>query len=85
MAQARTHQLGRERRAVGGDELAGKPRRRGDGDLLAEDGTHGELEAVPGARHAEAGPCGDQWCHQLVFGELGGDGERVGGEVGRSA
>ena len=28
---------------------------RRDGDLLAEDGAHGKLEAVPGARHAEAG------------------------------
>ena len=81
VAQAGTHQLGRERRAVGGDELAGKPRRRGDGNLLAEDGAHGELEAVPGARHAEAGPRGDQRRHHRVFAELGGDGERIGGKI----
>ena len=74
-------QLGPERRAVGGDELAGKPRRRGDGNLLAEDGAHGKLEAVPGARHAEAGPRGDQRRHHRVFGELGADGERIGGEI----
>ena len=81
VAQARTQQLGPERRAVGGDELAGKPRRRGDGNLLAEDGAHGKLEAVPGARHAEAGPRGDQRRHHRVFGELGADGERIGGEI----
>ena len=81
VAQARSHQLGRKRRAVGGDELAGQPRRRGDGNLLAEDGAHGKLEAVPGAWHAEAGPRGDERRHDRVFGELGSDGERIGGEI----
>ena len=43
-----------ERLAVARDELAGEPIAAADGDLLAEHGAHRELEAVPGARHAQA-------------------------------
>ena len=43
-----------------GDEAPGQPHRAGDGDLLAEHGAHGELEAVPGAGDAQPGPGRDQ-------------------------
>ena len=61
MGQAgeRRDRLG-QRLAVGGDQLAGEAGCGDDGDLLAKDGAHAELEAVPGAGHAQARPGGDQ-------------------------
>ena len=40
--------------------LRGQAARRADGDLLAEDRAHRQLEAVPGAGRAQARPRGDQ-------------------------
>ena len=50
----------RERLAEGLHQLPGEPRRRADGDLLPEDGTHGDLEPVEGAGNPKAGPFLDQ-------------------------
>ena len=63
------------------DELAGEPARRGDRDLLAEDGAHRELEPVPRARHAQAGSRRDQRGEARVLGELRRDRGDVGAEV----
>ena len=50
----------RQRLAVGGDQPSREAAPRRHRDLLAEHGAHRELEAVPGARHAQPGPRRDQ-------------------------
>ena len=61
--------------------LAARPRAGDDGDLLAEDGAHGQLEAVPGARHAQARPRGHQRRQGRVLPRCVADRDRVGGQV----
>ncbi|MEJ2631020.1 MAG: hypothetical protein P8015_07335 [Acidihalobacter sp.] len=74
-----------DRFAQGCGQSAGQRGGRGDADLLAENGANGQLEAVPGARYAQAGAlryaCGEQW----IGGQVGVDGGDVGIEVEQPA
>ena len=71
----------RQRLAMRCDQPPGQPRRRGHGDLLPEHGADRQLEAVPGARHAQSRPRCDQRCEGRILGEMRRDGARIGGEI----
>ena len=74
-----------QRLAVAGHELAGEPDGGDDGDLLAEDGAHAELEAVPGAGHAQARPRGDQRRKMRILRQVFADRQRIGRQVEHAA
>ena len=46
-------------RAKHSDQSSGQSGCAADADLLSEDRAHGELESVPAARNAQAGPLPD--------------------------
>ncbi len=70
-------------------ELRGQPRGErgsaGDAHLLAENGADSQLEAVPGARDAQARPRFHQPCEQGVALETGVDGQRIGVQIEHAA
>lgn len=77
---ARARRVGgvRERRAEGGHQPAGEAGRRRHGDLLAEDGAHGQFEPVPRAGRAQARPGRDETRQTGIFREAHADRRRIG-------
>ena len=71
----------RERRCRERDELCGNTTRRGDADLLAEDGADGDLEGIPAAGSAEAVLATHEGGECAIAREMRGDGLGVGIEV----
>ena len=68
----------RQRMAERAHQPAGEPRRRRDGDLLAEDRADRQFERIPGARHAQArGPAGE---HGIAV-EMSRDQSGIGVEI----
>ena len=67
--------------AVRPHQPAGERRGAAHRDLLAEDGAHRDLEAVPRAGHAQAGAPPQQPPERGVAAEHAGDGERIAVEV----
>ena len=67
------------------DDAPGDGPRAGDGDLLADDRPHGDLERIDGARRTPPGRGGDERGEHRVGAEDGVDGDRVGVEVEQAA
>ena len=65
---------GRQRLTMRGHHAAGEPRGRSHSDLLAEHSTNGEFEAVPGARHPQAGARAHQRLKRRIGRKMRGDG-----------
>ncbi len=63
----------------------GKPARAGDGDLLAEDRAHRELEAAPRAGRAQARTARDERRERMIAGQMRTDGLDVGIEIEQAA
>ncbi len=70
--------------AVRGRQPAGDGAGRGDAHLLADHGSHRDLERVGGARHADPGPRCNQWRERGIAAQVLVDGGRVGAGVGHS-
>jgi hypothetical protein len=70
-----------QRFAVLGDELRCEIHRRDNSDLLAEYRPNGDLEAVPGAWHAQTRALRDEWREQRVAAKVIPDGKRVRAEI----
>ena len=75
----------RDRPAARARQRAGELAPRLDGDLLAEHRAHRELEAVPAAGHAQAGPLGDQRRQQRIARQVRADRGDVGAEIEHAA
>ncbi len=71
--------------AVRGDQAGRVGAGGGRGDLLPEDGPHGELGLVDRARHPAAGALVDQRCEQRIGAQPFVDGDRVGVQVEQAA
>jgi hypothetical protein len=65
---------GLQRFAVLSDELRCEVHRRDNSDLLAEYRPNGDLEAVPGAWHAQTWTLRDEWREQRVSAKVIPDG-----------
>ena len=65
---------------MGGD-FAGDLDCSADGDLLAKDGAHADLEAVPGAGDAQAWPGGEQRRKMRIPRQVFADRQRIGRKV----
>ena len=70
-----------QRHAGGVHQSPGHRTRAGDRDLLADDGAHGELEAVGGTRHAAPGTAPHQAADERVVAQGLPDGDGIGIEV----
>lgn len=70
--------------AVRGHDAAENGPRRGDGDLLSDDGANRCFEAGPTSRHADAGPLGDHRGEERIGAEVRVDRVGVGAEVEES-
>jgi hypothetical protein len=70
-----------QRFAVLGDELRCEIHRRDNSGLLAEYRPNGDLEAVPGAWHAQTRALRNEWREQRVAAKVIPDGKRVRAEI----
>ena len=67
--------------AVGRNQFAGEPRRRGHRDLLAKNGAHSEFKSVPRAGNPQARPSSDKRRQHRVLAEMRADRQRIGGQI----
>src|SRR5216683_5584971 len=73
--------LDRYRRAAQLHELAGETPTGLDRDLLTQHGAHRQLEAVPAARRAQAGPFRDQRRQQRILRQMRADRRDIGAKI----
>ena len=64
-----------------GNQAPGQTDRGGNRDLLSQHRADRQLEAVPGAGHAQTRSRLYQRGQSRILGEMGGDGKRIGGQV----
>ena len=64
-----------------GHQASGEADRGDHRDLLSQHRADRQLEAIPGAGHAQTRSRLDQRRQRRILGEMGGDGKRIGGQV----
>ena len=64
-----------------GDQAAGQTRSGRNRNLLSQHRTDRQFESVPGAWDAQSRPRFHQRRQRRIFGEMGGDGKRIGCQI----